>query len=215
VLVLVGQIQNHESLSRDAEHMNPNEVVEHPVCRRVLNALAFLVRKCSLMLLQDHADAVFEGCIDEQTHCHHHQQGHDAFGFFEIERGGQKLRVFEEAKPAFHLGLPFVSSEHRLGGQLALVQFVRREDKTARVVRIGGCRRLTQITKYQARIGHARGAAFSVSPRGFSLGWGLQGKVARTPHQSKGSEGTVCTPANALYLGELKRLDSARLALYR
>ena len=77
------------------------------------------------------------------------------------------------------------------------------------------CRRLTQITKYQARIGHARGAAFSVSPRGFSLGWGLQGKVARTPHQSKGSEGTVCTPANALYLGELKRLDSARLALYR
>ena len=68
------------------------------------------------MLLQDHADAVFEGCIDEQTHCHHHQQGHDAFGFFEIERGGQKLRVFEEAQPAFRLGLPFVAVEHRLGG---------------------------------------------------------------------------------------------------
>src|SRR5207247_5055104 len=33
-----------------------------------------------------------------------------------------------------HLGLPFVSIEHRLGGQLALVQFVRREDKTALLV---------------------------------------------------------------------------------
>ena len=134
MLVLVGQIQNHESLSRDVEHMNPHEVVEHPACRRVLDALAFLVRKCGLMLLQDRADAVFEGRIDEQTYRHHHQQGHDALGFFEIERGGQKLRVFEEAKPAFHLGLPFVSIEHRLGGQLALVQFVRREEKTALLV---------------------------------------------------------------------------------
>jgi len=32
------------------------------------------------------------------------------------------------------LGLPFVSIEHRLGGQLALVQFVRREDTTALLV---------------------------------------------------------------------------------
>src|SRR5437870_13007023 len=54
------------------------------------------------------------------------------------------------------------------------------------------CRGLTQVTTYQVRTGHARGAAFSVSQRGFSLGWGLQGKVARTPHQSKGSGGTVC-----------------------
>src|SRR6266436_9804690 len=53
------------------------------------------------------------------------------------------------------------------------------------------CRGLTQVTTYQVRTGHARGAAFSVSQRGFSLGWSLQGKVARTPHQSKGSGGTV------------------------
>src|SRR5439155_20024113 len=55
------------------------------------------------------------------------------------------------------------------------------------------CRGLTQVTTYQVRTGHARGAAFSVSQRRFSLGWGLQGKVARTPHQSKGSDGTVCS----------------------
>jgi hypothetical protein len=44
------------------------------------------------------------------------------------------LRVFEEAKPAFRLSLPFVSIEYRLGGQQALVQFVRRENKTALLV---------------------------------------------------------------------------------
>ena len=50
-LVLVGQIENHESLAWDVEHMNPHEVVEHPACRGVLDTLAFLVRKmaaCSL-----------------------------------------------------------------------------------------------------------------------------------------------------------------------
>src|SRR5438270_13414966 len=47
------------------------------------------------------------------------------------------------------------------------------------------CRGLTQVPTYRERTGHARGAVFSVSQRGFSLGWGLQGKVARTPHQSK------------------------------
>src|SRR5262245_48759587 len=55
------------------------------------------------------------------------------------------------------------------------------------------CRGLTQVPTYQVRIGHACEAAFSVSQRGFSLGQGLQGKVARTPHQSKGSGGTVCS----------------------
>ena len=134
MLVLVGHLQPHEPLARDVEHMNPHEVVEHPACRRVLDALAFVGRKGGLMLLQDRADAVFEGRIDEQTHRHHHPQGQDALGVFELERGGQKLRGCEEAKPAFHLGLPFVSIEHRLGGQLALVQFVRREDKTALLV---------------------------------------------------------------------------------
>ena len=53
------------------------------------------------------------------------------------------------------------------------------------------CRGRTQVTKYQVRTGHARGAALSVSQRGFLLGWALQGKVARTPHQSKGSDDSL------------------------
>src|SRR5262249_8153321 len=87
-----------------------------PARGRGLYALAFLGRAAGLLLLQDRADAVFEGCIDEQTHCHDHQQGHDALRFFEIEGGRQKLRIFQEAKPALCLGLPFVASEHGRGG---------------------------------------------------------------------------------------------------
>jgi hypothetical protein len=57
------------------------------------------------------------------------------------------------------------------------------------------CMRLTQVTKYQERTGHAREATFSVLQRSFSLGWGLHGKVARMPHQSKERGGTVWTMA--------------------
>ena len=56
--VLVGQMKNHEPLSRDVEHMNPNEVVEHPSCGRMLETLAFLVRKCGLMLLEGCANPI-------------------------------------------------------------------------------------------------------------------------------------------------------------
>ena len=53
------------------------------------------------------------------------------------------------------------------------------------------CIGLTQVAKYQGRTNNARTAAFSVSQRGFSLGGDLQGKVVRTPHQSKGSDDSV------------------------
>src|SRR5215510_12810887 len=134
MLVLVGQIEDHEPLSWDIEHMNPNKVVKHPLCSGVRNASPFLVWEGRSMLLQGRADAIFERCIDEQTHRHHHQEGHNAFRLFEIEGGGQKLRGCEEAKPAFCPSLPLVSIEHGLGCSLVLVQFIRREKKTALLV---------------------------------------------------------------------------------
>jgi hypothetical protein len=86
------------------------------------------------MLLESGANPILQGGVPQQAHGHHHQQCHDAFRLFEIEGGRQKLRVFQEAKPTFRLGLPFVSIEHGLRGQLALVQVVRREEKTALLV---------------------------------------------------------------------------------
>ena len=65
VLVLIGQIENHESLSRDGEHMNSHEVMEHPACGRVLDALAFLVRKGGRMLLEGMAEAILSGGLNE------------------------------------------------------------------------------------------------------------------------------------------------------
>jgi hypothetical protein len=65
VLVLVGQIENHESLSWDGEHMNPHEVMEHPAGGRVLEAFTFLVWEGCSMLLEGRADTVFEGRRDE------------------------------------------------------------------------------------------------------------------------------------------------------
>src|SRR5919201_158602 len=58
VPVLISQIQDHESLAWNVEHMNPHEVVEDPACGRVLNASAFLVREGHLRVLQRSADAV-------------------------------------------------------------------------------------------------------------------------------------------------------------
>ena len=58
MLVLVGQIQHHETLSRDVEYMNPHEVMEHPARGRIWDALAFLVWKRCPVLLKRTADAI-------------------------------------------------------------------------------------------------------------------------------------------------------------
>lgn len=94
--------------------MNPDKVVEHPACGRVLDAFAFLVRKCCRMCLEGCANPILQGRLHQQADGHHHQQRHDAFRLFEIERGGQKLRVFQEAKAAFRLGLAFIAGSQLL-----------------------------------------------------------------------------------------------------
>src|SRR5262249_61400930 len=58
----------------------------------------------------------------------------EARGLFAVERGGQKLRGFQEATPAFRPGVACIAVGHRQGGELPLVQCVRREDNTARLV---------------------------------------------------------------------------------
>ena len=54
------------------------------------------------------------------------------------------------------------------------------------------CRELTYVPREQVRTGNAHLTALSFSGRRSSWGWGVQGKVARTPHQRRGSDGTVC-----------------------
>jgi hypothetical protein len=132
--VFVGQMQHHESLSRDEEHRYPHAVVEHPACRGVLDALAFLVRQGGLVGLERVATAVLYGRRDEPTSRHHPQAGPDTLGLLARERGGQKLRGFEEAQPAFAPGLACVAVEPRFGGSRLLIQCVRRQAQTALLV---------------------------------------------------------------------------------
>jgi hypothetical protein len=54
------------------------------------------------------------------------------------------------------------------------------------------CRGLAEVPKDQVRTCSGCVATCSFLRRLSSLVWGLQGKVARTPHQSKGGAGTVC-----------------------
>jgi hypothetical protein len=53
------------------------------------------------------ADAVFQGCIPQQAHGHHHEQRHDAFGLFEIERRSERSglsSIDSRVPPALGLG---------------------------------------------------------------------------------------------------------------
>src|SRR6266849_1041140 len=45
IVVLFGQVYHHGPLPRDEEHMHPDNVVEHPARRGVLDRFAFLIGK--------------------------------------------------------------------------------------------------------------------------------------------------------------------------
>ena len=178
MLVLVGQIQHHEALSRDVEDMNPDEGVAHPACRWVLHARAFLVRTGGLLRRQDRADAVCESRIDEPTPRHAHPEGQDALRFFEREGGRQTLRSVQEAHPACGLGLPCGAGESGRGGSLALVACVRREAQTAVLVK----------TRLAVRAPRRAGSG----PMGDALvGLGARAWAPPLPIMGRGGEGTV------------------------
>ena len=113
------------------------------------------------------------------------------------------LRVdLERQKKALRLGLMTEGSNawHKTCEEIARLEALLApwEDAPNRAMTLftslgpsADCRGLTQVSKYQGRTNNAHLTAFSISQRGFSLSWGLQGKVGRTPHQSKGSGGTV------------------------
>src|SRR5262249_17785839 len=82
----VGQIEHHEALSRHVAPMNPHEVMEHPTCGRVLEALAFLVRQGGRRLPAGGANPILQGSIPQQADRHHPHQGHEARGLFAVER---------------------------------------------------------------------------------------------------------------------------------
>jgi hypothetical protein len=110
--------------------MNSPKILEDPSRRRILDRLPLLVGKRRVMRRERLAHTILQSGIDQQTYRHHHQQRHDALGLFEIERGGQKARVFEESKPAFRMTLPFVAVEELLRRQLLGIEFIGGQNET-------------------------------------------------------------------------------------
>jgi hypothetical protein len=115
---------------RNAKDMNPSNVLEYPTCCRILHRWSLWVGKRRVMVLERLTNPGLSGSIHQQAHGHHHQEGHDPFGLFEIERGGQNLRVFQDTKPTCCVSRPCVSVEHLLGRQRRLIQFIGGQDET-------------------------------------------------------------------------------------
>jgi hypothetical protein len=113
--------------------MNPDKVVEHPSCGRVLKALACVVWQCCRMVLEGLAHPNFQGRLDQPADRHPHQQRHDAFRRCEIPRGGQKLWVVQAANPAFRPGLACIAGSQLLRGPQGVIAFMSREEDTTMV----------------------------------------------------------------------------------
>ncbi len=83
-----GKIEDDRPLAGLTKSVHANEIMKDPTRRRMVNRFALWVGKRRLVVFERFADAVFQGGIDSQTHRHHHQQRHEALGFFQIEGGG-------------------------------------------------------------------------------------------------------------------------------
>ena len=85
MLMFRGEIEHDRPLACLTEPVNPHKILKHPARRRMLNPFTPLVGKRRRMVVERLTNAVFQGGIHQQTHGHHHQQGHDALRLFQIQ----------------------------------------------------------------------------------------------------------------------------------
>ena len=133
-LVLVGHIEHHEPLARDAEHMNPHAGVEDPACRRVLETLAFVVRQGGRMALRAVRIRSSRAAYTSTHTVLTMSRALRRAGLLREREDPQKRRLFPEAQPACRPGWPCGAGEHRWRGPRGFVQCVRGEENTAGLV---------------------------------------------------------------------------------
>jgi hypothetical protein len=147
----------------DREHRNPHEGVTDPACRGICHTSLFVIGAGRSLLRAGRADAVCEGRLDAPTDRHDSHQGPDPLGRFARQGRGQKWRGVEEANPTFRPGLPLRAVEHRLGGHLALVPCVRREEKATLLV--DACPTVCEPRQGPARETAGRAGPQDLAPR--------------------------------------------------
>jgi hypothetical protein len=136
--VLLGEIDYQgRPLPRAEEHMNPDQILEDPSCRRVLHGLALRVRTRRVRRLQGGTDAVCSGSVHQQTYRHHPEERHDARGLLAIKRGSEQLGVFQKANAAFRMHLAFIARQKRLWRQWRSVECVGGQHATTVLVEAG------------------------------------------------------------------------------
>ena len=82
----------------DVEQVDALEALEDPAHRRPIGRFVELIGNGLSGGRQLVAQAVLGEPIDQQTQHHHQTQRHDALGFFDKDRGGQKERILEETQ---------------------------------------------------------------------------------------------------------------------
>jgi hypothetical protein len=83
----------------------------------MLHRLSLVMGKGGPLRLQRLTDAVLSGRIDEPAAGHHQQQGHEALGLVQIERGGSTLWLFQQAAPPRRVHLACIAFHKLLGGR--------------------------------------------------------------------------------------------------
>jgi hypothetical protein len=97
--------------------MNPHHIGQDPSCSWMLHRLSLVMGKGRSLRLQRLTDAVLSGRIDESAARHHQQEGHEALGLVQIERGGSTLWLFQQAAPPRRVHLACIAFHKLLGGR--------------------------------------------------------------------------------------------------
>ena len=137
MLVFFRQVDHDRPLLWEISPLNPDKVVEHPACRRVLEAFPLLVRKGRCMRLEGGANPRRQGGIPQHAESHHPPECHETCRLFELPRGSQKRRGFEAAKPACCLGVACIAGSEFLWGYGGVVACSGGEDDTPVLVDVG------------------------------------------------------------------------------
>jgi hypothetical protein len=111
------------------QELNALKALKDPSHSRTSRWSIELVRQGLLRLGEAGAHPMFGQTIDQQAQHHDQSERNDALRLFDEDRGGQKQRIFQEAKAAFDAALPFIRAHEFLIRKDGWVQDIGGDDE--------------------------------------------------------------------------------------